>query len=206
MTTRDRLNQIYAKSAWALTHRDGIRKLRAVRVVTKEDKELKWCHLGFMYDHLADPTKPALRRRMEAHARYAYRQALRLNPNCTTAMIGMGRILLHRKDKRALAWYRTAHRTDPYDARAEFSLAVACSLLGELNEADRLLTRLHKRDPDCFGYAYNLATLKSRRGNRKLARYYASVALRLFSTLPRVEQRSKGAKEFKSVLENLAKK
>lgn len=206
MTTRDQLTRIYTKSAWALTHQDGIRKLRAVRAITREDKELKWCYLGFMYDHLADPTKPSLRTRMETQARYAYRQALRLNPNCTTAMIGMGRILLHRKDPRALTWYRKAHRTNPRDTRAEFSLAVACSLLGELNEADRLLTRLHKRDPGCFGYAYNLATLKSRRGNHKLARHYASVALRLFTTLPRAEQRSRGAKEFKSVLDGLAKK
>lgn len=186
-----------------MTYRNGVRKLKTIHAITKAEKELKWCYLGFMYDHLASPSKPMIRKEMETAARYAYRQALRLNSHCTTAMIGLGRILVNRNNVRALQWYRKAFQVDPHEPRVEFSLAYACSMLGELDEAKELFTRLRRRDPVCFGYAYNLASLEARRGNKRQAKHYAKIALQLFPTLPRNERESEGGRGFKKTMRDL---
>lgn len=204
MTITDRLNKVYSQAAWSLKPRDGIRRLQVIHAVTKEDKELKWCYLGFMYDHLANPSWPKSRKQMEAAARYAYRQALRLNPNSTTAMIGMGRILVNREDIRALKWYHRAFQTDPNDPKVEFSLAYACSQLGKWDEAERRFKRLRRRKSLGFACAFNLAQLYVQQGNKKQAQHYAKMALRLFPSMPKNEKQSKGGRAFKAAMTDLA--
>lgn len=204
MTITDRLNKVYSQAAWSLKPHDGIRKLKAIHAVTGEDKELKWCYLGFMYDHLANPLWPESRKEMEAAARYAYRQALRLNPNCTTAMIGMGRILANREDVRALKWYLKACQTDPNDSHVEFSLAYAYSRLGKWYEAERRFKRLRRRKSLGFACAFNLAQLYLQQGKKKQSQKYAKMALRLFPSLPKNEKESKGGRAFKAAMMDLA--
>lgn len=204
MTIKDQLSKVYLEAAWSMRHRDGLRKLKAIRVSTNEEKELKWCYLGFMYDHLANPNRPSIQKKMEASARHAYRQALRLNPRCTTAMIGLGRILIHRNDARSLKWYRKAFQVDPTGPKVEFSLAYACSRLGKWDESERLFKRMRRRDPTDFGYAFNLAQLNARRGKKKQAQYYAKIALQLFPSLPKNERVSKGGRAFKAAMDDLA--
>lgn len=204
MTVTDRLNKVYSQAAWSLKPRDGIRRLNAIHAVTKKDKERKWCYLGFMYDHLANPFWPKSRKKMEVAARYAYRQALRLNPSCTAAMIGLGRILVNREDIRALKWYRKAFQTDPNDPKVEFSLAYACSRLRKWDEAERRFKRLRRRKSLGFACAFNLAQLYVQQGKNKLSQQYAKRALRLFPSLPKNEKESKGGRAFKAAMTDLA--
>lgn len=204
MTIKEQLNNVYSQAAWALKPRDGIRKLKAIHAVTKEDKELKWCYLGFMYDHLANPLWPKSRKEMETAARYAYRQALHLNPNCTTAMIGMGRILVNREDARALKWYQKACQTDPNDPKVEFPLAYAYFRLGNWDEAERRFKHLRRQKSFEFACAFNLAQLNARQGKKKQAQQYAKIALQLFPSLPKNERVSKGGRAFKMAMNDLA--
>ncbi|MBI4256754.1 tetratricopeptide repeat protein [Candidatus Uhrbacteria bacterium] len=200
MSITDQLSKAYLKAAWSLDPRSGIRNLKNIKAATKEEKELKWCYLGFMYDHLANPLWPKIRKEMEAAARHAYRQALRLNPKCTMAMIGLGRILINRKDPRALKWYRKAFQVDPKGSKVEFSLAYAYFQLGKFKEAECLIKRLRRRDPSDFGCVYNLAQLNVARGIKKQARHYAKVALRLFRSKPRKERSSEGGRRFQKAM------
>lgn len=204
MTIKEQLNNVYSQAAWSLKPRDGIRKLKAIHAITKEDKELKWCYLGFMYDHLANPLWPESRKEMETAARYAYRQALRLNPRCTLAMIGLGRILVNRESSRALKWYRKAFQVDPKEAYVEFSLAYACSRLGQWDEAERRFKHLRRKKSLKFACVFNLAQLNARRGKKKSAQHYAKIALKLFPSLPKNERASKGGRAFKTAMNDLA--
>jgi tetratricopeptide (TPR) repeat protein len=204
MTTIDQLMNAYSQAAWSMKPRDGIRKLKTIRAVTREERELKWCYLGFMYDHLANPHWPGIRREMEAAARHAYRQALRLNPNCTTAMIGLGRILVNREDVRALKWYRKAFQVDPKEPKVEFSLAYACSQLDQWKEAIDRFKRLRRYKALRFACVFNLAQLHARRGKKKLAQHYAKIALKLFPSLPKKERESRGGAAFKAAMTDLA--
>lgn len=63
MTTKDQLSKAYLEAAWSMRHLVGIRKLKAIRASANEEKELKWCYLGFMYDHLADPNRPSVQKK-----------------------------------------------------------------------------------------------------------------------------------------------
>ena len=200
MSVTDQLSKIYFKAAWSLDPRSGIRNLKKIKTVTKEEKELKWCYLGFMYDHLANPLWPKTRKKMEATARHAYRQALRLNPRCTMAMIGMGRILVNRKNPRALKWYQKAFQVDPKEPKVEFSLAYAYFQLGKWDEAEEIFKRLRRRKSFEFACAYNLAQLFVCKGKKKQAKHYAKVALQFFKSKPRKERSGEGGRRFQKAM------
>ena len=66
--------------------------------------------LGLLYDHLALKEKSRSRRtRLEKKALRLYRRALRQNPNSPSATWGIGRVLWHRKSRKAILFAKRAY-------------------------------------------------------------------------------------------------
>lgn len=199
------ISKILSDALWEKKYLFGIRQINKIVVVNDFDRESKYCALGILYDHLVSSANSLKKKSLEAIARKMYKNALRINKNSTGAMVGFGRILLHKKDVRALRWYKMALEVTPRDTRLLFAYAVACSSLGRFDEAEHFFKRLWKRKGASFDYAYNLASLEFRRGNQRKAAYYARIALRLFVSLSVQERRSKGGRAFRAAMTDLAK-
>jgi len=106
------INNIFTSSTNNFKYAEGIRKLEALsKKYPALNSEDLLCKLAFLYDHLALREKNEKRRKADENiALRLYHRVLRLNPESSRATWGIGRVLWHRNDKRAIKYALRAYR------------------------------------------------------------------------------------------------
>jgi TPR repeat/Tetratricopeptide repeat len=100
----------------------------------------------------------------------AYRQSLRLRPECTEAWINLGRMFAESGDPEAAHdCFRSAIELDPTDATAYYNLGVVSQDVGKEEAAIGFYRRVLELDPRLAEAHYNLATLFDQSGDSRAA-------------------------------------
>jgi len=100
----------------------------------------------------------------------AYRQSLRLRPECTEAWINLGRMFAESGDPEAAHdCFRSAIELDPTDATAYYNLGVVSQDVGKEEAAIGFYRHALELDPRLAEAHYNLATLFDQSGDSRAA-------------------------------------
>jgi tetratricopeptide (TPR) repeat protein/TolB-like protein len=95
-----------------------------------------------------------------------FREAIRLNPNYTLAMLQLGKAYSDNRDyEQAINWFSRIPKTDPLANQANFDLGIAAFYRGEFDRADAAFNFLLTRLPMPAIYN-NLGVIAGRRGRR----------------------------------------
>ena len=199
----NRFEKIKNDALWSFNYQEGIDKINHAIEKYGVNTMAFYC-LGILYDHLVHGTDDKKeKKRLEKKARSYYKQALKLDPNFAQAYYGLGRILLNKKDKRALVWYQKALDVNPKDSKLQYNFAYACNILGLYDQAEKRFQRLLKKDGESFGVYYNLAQIEDKRGRSVKAKAYARSAIKLFGKLSKKVRQSPGGIGFRDYLKKI---
>lgn len=113
-----------------------------------------------------------------------FKEAIRLNPQYTAAMLQLGRSFFAGRDyEQAAAWFAKIPPTDPVAGEASFMLGLSSYYAGQFDKAEQAFRATEARLPLTEVYN-NLGVVSSRRGKRTKAVEYFQKAVQADPTDP----------------------
>ncbi len=169
----------YEKAVNSFKFTQGIRELEDAAgqspMLNNNDEFLT--KLALLYDHEASRHSGRTRERFEARARGLCERALKANPKSYRAVWGIGRILWHRKDVRALKFARKAYHLRRRVTGTVGMYGQHVALIYEIMKKYKLAERWYLRgtleNPREFGVYLNLTLFYLARGDAVKAKHVA---------------------------------
>ncbi|MBI2482325.1 MAG: hypothetical protein HYV76_02075 [Candidatus Vogelbacteria bacterium] len=168
MSSKQQINEIVRTAMLNYNYKKAIQDIEKIlkkHPILRDEQRL--CDLGMLYDHQAMVEKNVLKRKeYEKTAFKLYREILTINPGSmydSYALWGIGRIWLHRKNKKALKYAKEAAvLTKKMTGKAGgmlLNVGLVYDELGNYKQAERWYLKTIKEDPGQLGLYINLTTL-----------------------------------------------
>ncbi len=205
----DRLvENIFRKYSDSFEYKRGVVELR--RILKKNSKLINpksLSRLGFLYDHLVLQQKSkSSRKKLEDKALSLYRQALRLNPNFTGAVWGIGRVWWHRRSNKAIPYalraYKLYKKEGGKGGLYAQNVGLVYESLGIYREAEKwLLKGLAENDKD-FGVYLNLVVFYRLTHKFTKAKFFSKKLDQLYREEPYKFRRTPWGRRIQDVIKN----
>lgn len=206
----DKLNKIFERAMTNYKYEWGIKKIeKLLRNRPNFINEDILCKLGVLYDHFALNQKPGFKKKYENKAIKLYQQALRINPKSSRAIWGIGRVWLHRQNKRAIPYalkaYHLKKATKKDIGLYGQHIGLIYEALGDYKKAEYWLLKGMRESRKNFRSYLNLVIFYRFIKKFDKAKKYAYYAERLYEKEPNDFKKTKDGKKIKEFILNADK-
>lgn len=162
------LVDIQAATAW-----DLLRQIQPALATTKQDfiAETKYIRLDALESYVRGVIAPT-----DAEKTRRFKEAVRLNPNYTVAMLELGKSYFNERDySSAITWFSKIPPEDTHASEANFFLGLAAYYSGSMARAEEAFEFVATRLPLTEVYN-NLGVVEARRGKSSAVNYLQKAA------------------------------